>query len=186
MIAWPSTSMRWVTGSSMERGSSPLILATASLTSLSARSVSRPIWNSMTVCDEPSFTDETMCLTPVIEDTASSTRFVTWLSSSARRGARLRDRNSDHRHVDVREPRHGHVQKREHTERAEHHEEHERRDRLADGPGGDIHGLLTRGFGELLRRLHLVAVAQERAGACSTTTSSLARPPKTSARSPSM
>jgi hypothetical protein len=75
--------MRWITGSSMVRGRSALILAIASLTSLTARSVFTSSLNSISVTEEPSVSVDITCLTPVILATASSTRLLTWLSSSA-------------------------------------------------------------------------------------------------------
>jgi hypothetical protein len=76
-IDWPSTSMRWTIGSLMSRGSSSRILSIASFTSFKARSWFTSRRNSMTVCDWPSVTVDTMCLTPGMLATASSTSLVT-------------------------------------------------------------------------------------------------------------
>ena len=89
-IDWPSTSMRWMIGSSMSRGRSVRILAIASLTSLSARSWLISRRNSMTVVDMPSVIVDMMCLTPVnagdgVLDFLRHLRF-----EFGRRGARLR------------------------------------------------------------------------------------------------
>ena len=56
--------------------------ATASFTSLTARSVGTSKLNSMAVVDAPSMIVDMMCFTPVIEAIASSTFLVTWLRSS--------------------------------------------------------------------------------------------------------
>ena len=82
-IAWPSTSILVTIGSSTEAGRSPRIWSMASFTSWTACSVATSMRNMMTVCDWPSVTVELISSTPVIEATASSTSFVTWLSSSA-------------------------------------------------------------------------------------------------------
>ncbi len=82
-IAWPTTSMRSTTGSSMPRGRSPRMRATASLTSFSARSVPTSSRSSTVVVELPSVTLEVTCLTPATLATASSTLRVTWVSSSA-------------------------------------------------------------------------------------------------------
>ena len=75
-------SMRCVIGSSIVRGSSARMRETASLTSLTARSVGTPSSNWITVVELPSTTVELMCLTPVMPATASSTFLVTCVSSS--------------------------------------------------------------------------------------------------------
>jgi hypothetical protein len=76
-------SSRSMIGSSMLRGRSARILAMASLTSFSARSVFTSRRNSTTVDDWPSVRLEMTFLTPVMLATASSTRLEIWLSSSA-------------------------------------------------------------------------------------------------------
>ena len=75
--------MRWMTGSSIVRGKSPRFVAIASLTSFRARSRSVSSRNSRTVVDVPSVSVDVMCFTPAIFATASSTTFVTCVSSSA-------------------------------------------------------------------------------------------------------
>src|SRR4051812_37604909 len=70
-------------GSSIVRGRSIRILATASLTSLTARSMSISSRNSIAVSDDPSVMVEVTCLTPVMLATASSISLVTCDSSSA-------------------------------------------------------------------------------------------------------
>ena len=69
-------------GSLIVRGSSWRTFATASFTSLTARSVLVPSWNSMVVIEDPSVMDDLMCLIFETPATESSTLFVTWVSSS--------------------------------------------------------------------------------------------------------
>ncbi len=81
-IDWFSTSTRWMIGSSIVRGRSPRILAIASFTSLTARSVLISSRNSAAVTDWPSVMVEVMCLMPETPATASSTRLVICVSIS--------------------------------------------------------------------------------------------------------
>jgi len=76
-------SMRCTIGSSMARGRSARILAIASLTSLTARSMRVSMRNSIVVSDWPSVIREMMCFTPATPATPSSIRRVTCFSSSA-------------------------------------------------------------------------------------------------------
>ena len=76
-------STRWIIGSSMVRGRLARARVTASLTSLSARSVLVSSRNVIVVVEMPSVIEEVMCLTPSTPETASSTVLVTCVSSSA-------------------------------------------------------------------------------------------------------
>ncbi len=70
-------------GSSMVRGRSVRILATASRTSFSARSLLTSSRSSTSVVDAPSVTEEVMCFTPDTLAIESSILRVTCVSSSA-------------------------------------------------------------------------------------------------------
>ena len=82
-IGRPITSTRWISGSLTFCGRLERTRVTASLTSLSARSVLVSSANWMVVTDTPSVIDEVMCRTPSTPETPSSTVLVTWDSSSA-------------------------------------------------------------------------------------------------------
>src|SRR5919202_1528874 len=82
-MARPATSTRWTIGSSTLRGRSPRMRATASRTSLKARSGSASSRNSTVVEEAPSVTVEVMWRTPATPATAPSTALVTCVSISA-------------------------------------------------------------------------------------------------------
>ena len=77
------TSTRWISGSLTFCGRLARTLVTASLTSLSARSVLVSSANWIVVSDSPSVIDDEMCRTPSTPETPSSMVFVTCDSSSA-------------------------------------------------------------------------------------------------------
>jgi len=79
----PITSTRWISGSLTFCGKLARTRVTASLTSLSARSVLVSSANWIVVTDRPSVIEDEMCRTPSTPDTPSSMVLVTWLSSSA-------------------------------------------------------------------------------------------------------
>ena len=81
-MAWPSTSMLWIIGSSTPAGKLPRMRATASFTSCNAFWVGTSRRNSIAVTEEPSDNVEDICFTPEMPAAASSTIFVTWVSSS--------------------------------------------------------------------------------------------------------
>ena len=84
-----------------------------------------------------------------------------------RRGARQRGRHRDGRQVDVGEVLHLHRVEGQQAAEGEQHEQHHRRDRVADGPGGDVHhgapyfAASTAGCAGGLHHAHQVAVVQE-------------------------
>src|SRR5436190_564749 len=82
-IAWPMTSTRWISGSLTFCGRLERTRVTASLTSLSARSVLVSSANWIVVTDRPSVIDDEICRTPSTPDTPSSIVLVTCDSSSA-------------------------------------------------------------------------------------------------------
>src|SRR6266498_5618972 len=86
------TSTRWISGSLTFCGRLARTLVTASLTSLSARSVLVSSANWIVVSDSPSVIEDEMCRTPSTPETPSSMVLVTCDSSSA--GAAPKDRKS--------------------------------------------------------------------------------------------
>ncbi len=66
----------------MPSGRLPRIWSTEFLTSFNPSIVSVPISNSTKVLEEPSLAVELMFLTPLIERTAASIRWVIWFSIS--------------------------------------------------------------------------------------------------------
>src|SRR6266498_2054816 len=86
------TSTRWISGSLTFCGRLERTRVTASLTSLSARSVLVSSANWIVVTDRPSVIDDEICRTPSTPDTPSSMVLVTCDSSSA--GAAPKDRKS--------------------------------------------------------------------------------------------
>ena len=84
-------------------------------------------------------------LTPEMLATASSTRLVTCVSSSLGATPGSRDRDVDDRHVDVGEARDRQLREAHQAERHEHDEQQDRRNRVADRPGGEVpvHGLIA-------------------------------------------
>ena len=81
-IGRPAITTRLMIGSSICRGSVERMRATASLTSLTARSVLASSRNSIVVVEVPSLMPDEMCLTLLTAATASSIGFVTWACSS--------------------------------------------------------------------------------------------------------
>ena len=128
-----------MTGSSIVRGRSARMRATASLTSLSARSV---LVSSAELddrsCDEPSVTVELMCLTPVTPATASSMLLRDLRLELGRRRARLVDVTCTIGTSMLGKRVIGSCWKLRQPEHHQHHEQHERRHRLPDRPGGDV------------------------------------------------
>jgi len=81
-MAPPSMSRRWTIGSWMPSGRSARTFDTASRTSVTARSIGVPIWNSMPTSAEPSIAVDSMCFTPPMLATAPSIFWMICVSIS--------------------------------------------------------------------------------------------------------
>ena len=78
----PLISILLIRGSRIPSGKLPRTVSTAFFTSATASFTSVPISNSTVVFELPSLAEEEIELTPLIERTADSTRWVIWFSIS--------------------------------------------------------------------------------------------------------
>lgn len=137
-IAWPSTSILKAMGASALAGRSLRMRSMASLVSCTACSVGTSMRNMTTVCDWPSVTVDWISSMPVIEAAASSTsRYLPF--PFGRRGAALGDGDRHQRHVDVRKTSDRQLVEGLDADEQQQAKGEQRRDRISDRPGGEIH-----------------------------------------------
>ena len=135
--------MRGTSGSSMPSGRSLRTLETASRTSVTARSIGVPIWNSTMRYASPSIATDVMRLTLPTLATAPSTFCTICVSISGGAAPGCDTLTRDAREGDVRAQIDGQADEGHHAHEGQHDEQHHGHHRMVDRPGRNVFHALS-------------------------------------------